>query len=75
MSIAALRTLANDDHESIRLQDLHRHAESDPAQLEDIIANGFPSHCSQLPEEYKRYWSAWEHLKLEDGLILYGTAY
>ena len=30
MSIT-LRILANDGHESIRLQDLRRHAESDPA--------------------------------------------
>ena len=74
MSIEALRILANDGHESIRLQDLRRHAESNPAyqQLQDIITNGFPSHRSQLPEECKRYWSAREHLTVEDGLILYG---
>ena len=74
VSMAELRSLANDGQESVHLKDLCRHAESDQVytKLLGIIFNGFPDHRSLLPDECKRYWPAREHLKVKDGLILHG---
>ncbi len=74
MSNAELRAIANDGQESARLQDLRRYADHNPEhqQLRDLIINGFPDHHSQMLEACKRYWSAREHLTLEDDLILHG---
>ena len=74
MSIAEIRAVINDNTESIRLQDLRRHAESDQEydQLRHYIINGFPDHRNQLPETCKRYWNVREHLTLDDNLIVHG---
>ena len=74
MSIAELRAIANDGQESVRLQDLRRHADHDQEyqKLRSLILNGFPDHRNQLPEECKRYWSVREHLTMDEDLIVYG---
>ena len=74
MSLAEIRALHAQTPESLRLQDLRRHAGEDMEyqQLRTFIINGFPDHRSQLPEPCKRYWHIREHLSIDDNLIVYG---
>ena len=72
MSFAELRTLYGDTTESLRLQDLWKHAEEDPEyqQLWHFILEGFPAHRSQLPEPCRQFWHIHEYLSLDDKLIV-----
>ena len=74
LSIAKIRIIANSGHESVRLEDVRRCAQQDYEyqQLQQYILQGFPNHRNQLPEACKRYWSAREHLTIDDGLIVHG---
>ena len=73
-SITELRAGTSAGHDNIRLQDLRETAAHDPAyqQLKHTITHGFPDHRSQLPESCRCFWSAREHLSVDDGLIVYG---
>ena len=73
-SITELRAGNSAGIENIRLQDLRDTAAHDPAyqQLKHTITHGFPDHRSQLPESFRCFWSAREHLSVDDGLIVYG---
>ena len=52
MTLAEIRTLHGGTSESLRLQDIQKHAEEDLEyqQLCNFILHGFPAHRSQLPE-------------------------
>ena len=41
-------------------------------QLRQFILNGFPDHHSQIPDSCKRYWTACDHLTIDDDLIIHG---
>ena len=73
-SIAEIRNTSTCKQESLRLQDLRKHAEEDEEyqQLHHYIQNGFPHHRHQLPEQCRRYWNVRSQLSLDDGLIVYG---
>lgn len=73
-SIAEIRAMSNDSQESVRLQDLRRHAQEDSAyqQLLLYIHEGFPDHRSQLPDNCKGFWGVRSMLSVDDGLIVYG---
>ena len=40
-------------------------------QLQQLILNGFPNHCSQLPDSCKQYWTAHDHHTIDDDLIVH----
>lgn len=73
-TIAEIRSIANKQQESVRLQDLRKHAEQDYGyqQLQHYILNGFPEHRNQLPDECKCYWNIRNQLALDNNLIVYG---
>ena len=73
-SIAQIRVVLTDQLSSLRLQDLHQHAQADQEyqQLQHYIINGFLEHRHQLPEQCKSYWNIHSDLSLDDGLIVYG---
>ena len=73
--IAEIRGEQTDDQlESMRLQDLQRHATQDEEyqQLKAVILRGFPDHRGQLPDACKQYWQVCHNLTIEDDLIVYG---
>lgn len=74
MSFAELRALHDNTSESLRLQDLRKHAQQDEEyqQLRNFVLHGFPTHRSQLPDPCRRYWHIRQHLSLDDDLIVYG---
>lgn len=74
MSFAEIRALHRETSDSLRLQELRKHAGDDfeYQQLRNFILKGFPDHHSQLPELCRQYWQVWEHLSLDDDLIVYG---
>ena len=73
MTLTEIRTLRGDTTESLRLQDIQKHAEEDLEyqQLHSFILHGFPAHQSQLPELCKQFWHIHEDLSLDDSLIVY----
>ena len=64
MSFTELITLHGDTTESLRLEDLRKHAEEDPEyqQLWHFILQGFPAHQSQVPEPCRQFWYIREHM-------------
>ena len=60
--------------ESLRLQELHKHAQQDEEYqlLRTFILNGFPKQRKQLPESCRRYWNVHQQLTVDDDLIQYG---
>ena len=74
MSLTEIRAVGDQHHESLRLQEIHKHAEQDEQYqlLQNFILKGFPKHRRQLPESCRRYWNVHQHLTLDDGLIVYG---
>ena len=74
MSIAEIRAISDQHNESLRLQELRKHAEQDEQYqlLRSLILNGFPKHRKQLPESCRKYWNVHQHLTLDDDLIVYG---
>ena len=73
-SITEIRAVVSSPHESLRLQDLRKHAEEDRTyqQLLHYIREGFPDHRSQLPEQCRAYWRARDQLSIDDDLVVYG---
>ena len=74
-SIAEIRThQTGDQSESVRLQDLQRHAVLDEEyqHLKTIILRGFPDHKRELPESCKQYWQVRHNLTVDDELVVYG---
>ena len=73
-SIAEIRATSTRQQESLRLQDLRKHAEGDHEyqQLQHYIRNGFPHHRHQLPDQCRRYWNVRSQLSLDDDLIVFG---
>ena len=74
-SIAEIRThQTGDQSESVRLQDLRRHAVLDEEyqHLKTIILRGFPDHKRELPESCKQYWQVRHNLTIDDELVVYG---
>ena len=73
-TLTEVRAIMNEHQENLRLQDLRKQAEEDSEyqQLRQYILNGFPDYRSQLPDEYKQYWSVCNQLALDDNLIVYG---
>ena len=59
---------------SVRLEELHQHAELDGCYqpLRHYIMDGFPDHHAQLPDECRRYWNVRDRLSVDDGMIVYG---
>ena len=49
--ITKLRAITIDIQDNLKLQDVWYHAVNDPEyqQLHDVILQGFPDHCGQLP--------------------------
>ena len=41
--------------------------------LKHTITNGWPISIKEVPPEIQAYWTFWEELMIEDGLILKGT--
>ena len=74
MSIAEIWTISDQHNESLRLQELGKHAKQDDQYqlLGNFILNGFPKHRRQLPESCRKYWNVHQHLTLDDDLIVYG---
>ena len=74
MSFAELRAITDTQSESLRLQELCKHAEQDEEYqlLRTFILNGFPKHRKQLPESCRRYWNIHQQLTVDDDLIVYG---
>ena len=56
-SIAEVRAICSENQESVRLQDLHSHAQEDQEyqQLRHYITEGFPEHRSQLSVECRQF--------------------
>ena len=73
-SISEIRTTTNKGHATPHLETLRKSAEDDMEyqQLRHFILDGFPDHRSQLPDSCKRYWSARDHLTIDDDLIIHG---
>ena len=74
MSLTEIRAVGDQHHESLRLQEIHKHAAQDEQYqlLQNFILKGFPKHCRQLPESCRIYWNVHQHLTLDDGPIVYG---
>ena len=74
ISISEIRATTATGHISPHLDTLRRTAKEDTEyqQLLQFILNGFPDHRSQLPDSCKRYWSARDHLTIDDDLIVHG---
>ena len=74
LSIAEIRAACANHPNSIRLQDLHKHADADQEyqQIQHYVCNGFPHHRHQLPERCRRYWNIRSQLALDDDLIVFG---
>ena len=73
-SVAEIRAVVSSPHESLRLQDLRKHAQEDHTyqQLLHYVYEGFPDHRSQLPDECRAYWKVRDKLSVDDGLVVYG---
>ena len=73
LSIAEIRAACANHPNSIRLQDLHKHADADQEyqQIQHYVRNGFPHHRHQLPERCRRYWNIRSQLTLDDDLIVF----
>ena len=73
MILMEIRTLHGDTTESLRLQDIWKHAEEDleHQQLHNFSLHRFPAHRSQLPELCRPFWHIHGHLSLDDDLIVY----
>jgi len=75
MSTTEIRAIITDTNlANIQLQDLCYYAAKNPEyqQLQKLILNGFPDHCSRLHESCRCYWNAPEHLSISDNLIVHG---
>ena len=74
VSITELRSTTDNTQESLRMQDLRKHANEDETyqQLLQLILDGFPNHRSEMPETCKPYWNARHHLTIDDNLIVHG---
>ena len=74
LSIAEIRAACTNHPNSIRLQDLRKHADADQEyqQIQHYVRNGFPHHRHQLPEQCRRYWNIRSQLALDDDLIVFG---
>ena len=74
ISFTELRAITDTQSESLRLQELRKHAEQDEEYqlLQTFILNGFPKHRKQLPESCRRYWNIHQQLTVDDDLIVYG---
>ena len=57
------------------LQQLHEATQADDtlAKLKYTIQKGWPSNIKELPSEIQAFWTFWEEMTIEDGLILKGT--
>ena len=57
------------------LQRLHEASQADETLviLKYTIQKGWPSSIKELPSEIQPFWTFWEELTIEDGLILKGT--
>ena len=75
-SISEIRAITS-THLNPHLETLCRVAGEDTEyqKLRQFILNGFPSHCSQLPDSCKRYWLVYDHLTIDDDLIVNGCPY
>ena len=58
------------------LQQLHEASQADDflAILKYKIQKGWPSNIKELASEIQAFWTFWEELTIEDGLILKGTS-
>ena len=65
---------ANGHPESVRLQDLRRHAALDEEyqHLKAIILRGFPNHKGELQESCKQYRKVRHNVTIDENLIVYG---
>ena len=66
--------LQEPEHENLHLRELRQHAQqdSDYQALKETILRGFPSTKTDLHESLKQFWSAKDHLSIDDDLIVYG---
>ena len=73
-TVAEIRAVCTGHQESLRLQDLRKHAEEDREyqQLKHYVQDGFPDHRGQLPGECRRYWGVRDQLSLDDDFVIYG---
>ena len=74
ISISEIRATSATNHISPHLDTLRKTTKEDPEyqQLLQFILDGFPNHRSQLPDSCKRYWTARDHLTIDDDLIVHG---
>lgn len=64
--------------ENLCLQQVRDHAAKEQLyhDLKKFITNGFPNKKGVLPQSLKEFWSAKDHLTIDDGLIVYiGAVY
>ena len=68
LSAAEIRSVHQNEMESIRLQELRKQAREDNCyqQLKQYIMKGFPDHRHMLPEETKLFWQVRQHLSVEE---------
>ena len=64
MSLTEIRAVSDQHHETLCLQEIHKHAEQDEQyqSLQNFILKGFPKHRRQLPESCRRYWNVHQQL-------------
>ena len=57
-----------------KIQQLRSESKSDPvlSSLQDIVINGWPDRCDEIPKQLRPYWSYRNELSVEDGVILKG---
>ena len=72
ISISEIRVCTATHHPNPHLEHSTNLRMSEYQQLRYFILNGFPDHCSQLPESCKQYWAARDHLTIDNNLIVYG---
>ena len=73
ISISETRATSATNHISPHLDTLSKTTKEDPEyqQLLQFILDGFPNHHSQLPDSCKRFWTACDHLTIDDDLIVH----
>ena len=73
-SISEIRAMCTGHLNSLRLENLRKHADSDQEyqQIQHYVRNGFPDHCHRLPEQCQRYWNIRSQLSLDDDLVVFG---
>ena len=74
LSCAEIRTILAPGDDSLKMEALKQCVSEDMEyqQLRKIILEGFPKHCSELPESCRCYWGIRQHLSIDDDLIVHG---